>query len=114
VYRRQQTPAHWHYRDHPRIPPLIGVVDDGWQVIERSNLKTLLARAARSAGGQHGYDPRNRSMHAIFVAAGPAFKQGVTVRAFENVHIYNGLAHILGVPPAKNDGDLAVVRRLLR
>ena len=32
------------------------------------------------------------SMHGIFVAAGPAFRQGVTVPAFENVHIYNALA----------------------
>ena len=114
VYRREQTPAHWHYRDHPRIPPIVGVVDDGWQVIQRISLKDLIARAARTGGGQHGYDPRNRSMHALFVAAGPAFKQGAAVRAFENVHVYNALAEILGVPPAKNDGDPAVARRLLR
>ena len=114
VYRRQQTPAHWHYRDHPRIPPIVGVVDDGWQVIQRISLKDLIARAARGAGGQHGYDPRTPSMHALFVAAGPAFKQGVTVRAFENVHIYNALAEILGVPPVKNDGDAAIARRLLQ
>jgi predicted AlkP superfamily pyrophosphatase or phosphodiesterase len=114
VYRRQQTPAHWHYRDHPRIPPIVGVVDDGWQVIQRISLKELIARAARAAGGQHGYEPRNRSMHAIFVAAGPAFKKGVTVRAFENVHIYDVLAKILGVPPVQNDGDPAVALQLLR
>jgi predicted AlkP superfamily pyrophosphatase or phosphodiesterase len=114
VYRRQETPEHWHYRDHRRIPPIVGVADDGWQVIARINLKELIARAARGAGGQHGYDPRNRSMHAMFVAAGPAFKQGVTVRAFDNVHVYNALAGILGVPPVKNDGDPAVARGLLR
>ena len=114
VYRRQQTPAHWHYREHPRVPPIVGVVDDGWQVIQRISLKDVLARAARAAGGQHGYDPRNRSMHAIFVAAGPAFKQGATVRAFENVHIYGALAKILGVPPVKNEGDQAIAQRLLR
>jgi predicted AlkP superfamily pyrophosphatase or phosphodiesterase len=114
VYRRPQTPAHWHYRDHPRIPPIVGVVDDGWQVVPRISLAALIARAARAGGGQHGYDPRDQSMHALFVAAGPAFKQGVTVRAFENVHIYNALAKILGVQPVKNDGDPAVAERLLR
>jgi hypothetical protein len=114
VYRRQQTPEHWHYRDHPRIPPIVGVVDEGWQVVQRISLKELIARAARATGGQHGYDPRNRSMHALFVAAGPAFKQGVTVRPFENVHIYNALAEILGVPPVRNDGDPAIARRLMR
>jgi predicted AlkP superfamily pyrophosphatase or phosphodiesterase len=114
VYWRHETPAHWHYRDHPRIPPIVGVVDDGWQVMRRSSFEAIVQRTVRGEGGQHGYDPRSRSMHAIFVAAGPAFKQGVTVRAFENVHIYNALARILGVPPVPNDGDPAIARRLLR
>jgi predicted AlkP superfamily pyrophosphatase or phosphodiesterase len=114
VYRRQRTPAHWHYRDHPRIPPIVGVVDDGWQVMRRSSLRDILERHVRGSTGEHGYDPRNRSMHAMFVAAGPAFKQGVTVRSFENVHIYNALAKILGVTPVKNDGDPQVADRLLR
>ena len=114
MYRRHETPARWHYRDHPRIPPIVGVVDDGWQVMQRSSLKALIERTTRGEGGQHGYDPRSRSMHAIFVAAGPAFKQGVTVPAFESVHIYNALARILGVPRVQNDGDPAVAQRLLR
>ncbi len=114
VYRRRETPAHWHYREHPRIPPIVGVVDDGWQVMRRNSLKDIVERFARGSGGQHGYDPRNRSMHALFVAAGPAFKQGVTVRAFENVHIYHALARILGLTPVKNDADAAVAGRLFR
>jgi predicted AlkP superfamily pyrophosphatase or phosphodiesterase len=113
VYRRHQTPARWHYRDHPRIPPIVGVVDDGWQIIRRSSLRDIVERLARGSGGQHGYDPRNRSMHALFVAAGPAFREGADVRAFENVHIYHALAQILGVTPVKNDGDPAVAARLL-
>ncbi len=89
-------------------------MDDGWQVMRRSNLRDIFERLVRGAGGQHGYDPRNQSMHALFVAAGPAFRQGVTVPAFENVHIYNALAGILGLTPVKNDGDPAVARQLLR
>ena len=114
VYRRAQTPARWHYRDSARIPPIVGVVDDGWQVMQRSSLKDLLARVVNPTGGNHGYDPKYASMRGIFVAAGPAFKQGVTVRAFENVHVYNAIARVLGVTPAPNDGDPAVARRLLR
>jgi predicted AlkP superfamily pyrophosphatase or phosphodiesterase len=114
VYRREETPAHWHYRDHPRIPPIVGVVDEGWQIMRRSSFESIMARTVRPAGGQHGYDPRVRSMRGLFVAAGPAFKQGITVPAFENVHIYNALARILGVVPAKNDGNPEVARRLLR
>jgi len=54
------------------------------------------------------------SMRAVFMAAGPAFKKGVTTPAFENVSIYDVLAKILGVTPAPNDGDPSVVRRVLR
>lgn len=46
-------------------------------------------------------------------SAGPAFRRGVVVRPFENVHIYNALCNILGVTPASNDGDPAVARQLL-
>jgi len=53
-------------------------------------------------------------MQGIFVAAGPAFKVKATVPAFENVHVYDALAAVLGLTPAPNDGDPAVGRSLLR
>ena len=114
VYRRSTTPERWHYRDHPRIPPIVGVADEGWQVLRRSTMADILAGRIRPAGGQHGYDPALMSMRGVFVAAGPAFKPGVTVPAFENVHIYNALAQILRITPAANDGNPAVARTLLR
>jgi predicted AlkP superfamily pyrophosphatase or phosphodiesterase len=114
VYRRETTPEQWHYRDHPRIPSIVGVADEGWQVLRRRTLTDILARRIRGEGGQHGYDPAIMSMRGIFVAAGPAFKRGVTVPAFENVHIYNALAQILRIAPAQNDGKAEVARSLLR
>lgn len=113
VYRRAETPAHWHYRDHPRIPPIMGVVDEGWQILRRSAAQR--SRSTRGPVGVHGYDPRDAmTMRGIVVGAGPAFKSGVTLAAFENVHIYNALSAALGVTPAANDGDEAVARSLLR
>lgn len=114
VYRRAQTPERWHYRDHPRIPPIVGVADEGWQVLRRNTRAAILARRVSGDGGQHGYDPTLMSMRGIFVAAGPAFKRRVTVPALENVHIYNALTQLLRLTPAKNDGDPAVARSLLR
>ena len=114
VYRRDATPEEWHYRDHPRVPPIVAVADEGWQVLRRSTVDQLRSGRVRGAGGQHGYDPALMSMRALFVAAGPAFRQGVTVPPFENVHIYNALAQVLRVTPAKNDGGTEVARRLLR
>lgn len=114
VYRRETTPEAWHYRDHPRITPIVGVADEGWQVLRRSTLAGLRARLSGAAAGQHGYDPQLMSMRGLFVAAGPAFKRGVTVPAFENVHIYNALAQALKLTPAANDGNPKVAQTLLR
>ena len=115
VFRKAETPAHWHYRDHPRIPPIVGVVDEGWQILRRSTFNNLIAKGEHGPIGVHGYDAMEAmSMRGIFVAAGPAFKVGATVPPFENVHIYDMLAKILGVTPAKNDGDPQITQSLLR
>ena len=53
-------------------------------------------------------------MGAIFIAAGPAFREGVTVPAFQNIHVYPLLAEILGIRPARVDGSIDSVRALLR
>jgi predicted AlkP superfamily pyrophosphatase or phosphodiesterase len=115
IYRKAETPEHWHYRDHPRIPPIVGVVEEGWQVLPRATLAQRISRGQTGPRGEHGYDPRDAiSMRGIFVASGPSFKSGVVLPAFENIHIYDALAAVLGVTPAHNDGDPAVARSMLR
>jgi predicted AlkP superfamily pyrophosphatase or phosphodiesterase len=115
VYRRAETPEHWHYRDHPRIPPIVGVVDEGWQIMVRTTLNQRRALGMTGPRGEHGYDPIiTRSMHGIFVAAGPAFKSGVTIPPFENINIYDTLAQVLRVTPAANDGDMSFAKSVLR
>jgi alkaline phosphatase D len=53
-------------------------------------------------------------MHGIFYASGPSFKEGFVQPSFENVNIYELLAHLLKIRPAKTDGDLANVKGMLR
>ena len=64
--------------------------------------------------GAHGYDNRYESMRATFIAHGPAFKKSYVAEPFENIEVYNLMCKILGLKPAKNDGDLDRVRGLLR
>jgi predicted AlkP superfamily pyrophosphatase or phosphodiesterase len=112
VYKRGEIPAHLHYRRNNRIPPIVGLADDGWTITTRT--RHLVASAAGlSDDGAHGYDPSHRSMHGLFVAAGPRVREGMLVPAFENVHIYNFLCELLGLNPAKNDGDPEVTRKFL-
>src|SRR4029453_13736521 len=114
VFKREETPARWHYRDHPRVPPILGVADEGWQVLRRGTVNSIAPRTIPGQRGTPGYDPQLMSMRAIFIAAGPAFRRGATVAPFENVSIYNVLPNILHIPPAPTAGDLSVVRALLR
>jgi hypothetical protein len=53
-------------------------------------------------------------MHGLFIAAGPAFREGVKAPRFENVHVYELMCRVLGITPVVNDGDPAVTAAFLR
>jgi predicted AlkP superfamily pyrophosphatase or phosphodiesterase len=114
VYRRGETPLHWHYRDHERVPPIVGVADEGWSLMRRASVTDAFKSSLRRIGGNHGYDPHVRSMRGLFVAAGPAFRSNAVVPAFENVNVYNVICQVLGITPVRNDGDPAFPATVLR
>ncbi len=108
-FRRHETPERWRYRDNRRIASVVGVADDGWTFTTRRSLPRIAA-----SGGGHGYDPASPEMGGLFVAAGPAFRQGVRAPAFGAVHVYEILCAALGLSPAPNDGSRDSVRAVLR
>jgi predicted AlkP superfamily pyrophosphatase or phosphodiesterase len=112
VYRREEIPAYLHYAGSPRIQPIIALAADGWTITTHVRFEQMKGHPSQT-GGEHGYDGRYRSMHGLFVAAGPQFRRGVVVPAFENVHLYELMCRILGLKPAKNDGDPEVTREFL-
>jgi len=111
VYRREDLPSYLHFSGNPRIQPIIALASDGWAITTRERFDRD-TKEQRFSKGDHGYDGRYRSMHGLFVAAGPALRRGVVVPAFENVHVYELMCRILGLTPAKNDGDPSVTREL--
>ena len=113
VYRRDApaaaggVPERLHFRDHPRIAPLVLVADEGWTLTTRAE-----ARVPR--GGTHGYDNAVASMAGILIARGPAFRSGgAVVPTFNTVDVYEALCAALGLTPAPNDGDVAAARSVL-
>jgi alkaline phosphatase D len=65
--------------------------------------------------GAHGYDPDTiPSMKAIFYAAGPEIRSGLTVAPFENIHLYPLIAKILGLQIGPVDGQLRVLQGVLK
>jgi predicted AlkP superfamily pyrophosphatase or phosphodiesterase len=110
IYTRENLPGRLHYRDNPRIPPIVGLPEVGWTVTSRARLRAREEDNLPPRRGGHGYDPRVRDMHAMFVAAGPRLRSGYVAAPFENIHLYEFLCAALKLSPAKNDGDPTVTR----
>lgn len=111
VYTLNETPSYWHFKKsddlYNRLGDLI-VVPHLPKVFNFSTRKTTL--------GKHGYDNHHPDMRASFMAWGPAFKKGLIIDDFENVHVYPIVAKILGLDyNEKNiDGRLNVLNTILR
>jgi predicted AlkP superfamily pyrophosphatase or phosphodiesterase len=102
---KARIPEHLHYGTHPRVPPVVCLPDAGWLLLSR---ETLARRPVR-AGGAHGYDPAAPEMATLFLAAGPSFRQGVVLPAFDNVDLYPLLARLIGIKPLPSDGKAEVL-----
>jgi predicted AlkP superfamily pyrophosphatase or phosphodiesterase len=110
VYLRSNLPEVYGLRNHPRMPEIIGIADDGWHPTTREQMKG----GEEFRYGNHGYDPVHRSMHGLFIATGPKFKTSVKVPAFSNLHVYALICNLLGIEPAANAGDARVTEPFLR
>ncbi len=106
TYRRAELPERYHLATSPRVPPLVAIADEGWEIRWRTGSGVV-------GGGDHGYDDSLSSMRATFLAHGPGFRRGVIVPPFRNIHLYALMAELLGVSPAPTDGSLDSVRTLL-
>ena len=111
VYKKDDIPERLHFSNHRRIPPIICIADEGWSITTHSYFNE---HPNAYTGGGHGYDPINRSMHGSFIASGPAFKDGLSVNSFLNIHTYNLIAHILALNPTENDGHFDSVSVMLK
>jgi predicted AlkP superfamily pyrophosphatase or phosphodiesterase len=112
VWRRHEIPERFHYRGNRRIPPVLAAARVGWSVALRR--RDLESHRDYFRGGTHGYDDTLPQMRALFLAEGPAFRAGVEGPAFRNIHVYDLIAGILGLTPAKNDGSADSTAFMLR
>jgi predicted AlkP superfamily pyrophosphatase or phosphodiesterase len=110
VYLKDEIPARYHLKNHPRIPELTIVADLGYTI---NTQEVFEARPGYPSGGAHGFDNMEKEMHALFVASGPDFKSGYKMKAFENIHIYEMITHLLNIEPVKTDGSVDSVSVML-
>ena len=96
---RDDAPAEWRIDDSPRFPEIFVVPDVGYGVVsEREDVQ-------RMTKGDHGWDPSNKAMHGIFLAAGPGLPEGVAIGEVSVVEIYPLLLELLRIEaPRPADG----------
>lgn len=99
-WRKGEIPARFHYGQNARVPQFICSADVGWLIVPGGETD-------RFPRGTHGYDNFAPEMQAVFIAAGPAFKQGVVLPAFDNINVYSLLMKLIDVPALSSDGTLA-------
>lgn len=108
---KADLPPRWHYGSHPRVAPISCQLEPGWYAVTRERLADQDGHVSL---GKHGYDPELPSMHAIFIANGPAIAVGERLPVFDNVDVYSLLATLLGIEPVDNDGDPKALQAALR
>ncbi|WP_460813298.1 alkaline phosphatase family protein [Luteimonas pelagia] len=108
-WEKSALPDRWQYGAHPRVPPVVCQMDEGWDALTRER---LARRGDAGMRGSHGFDPALPSMQAVFFARGPAFRRGAVLPTFDNVDVYPLLMHLIGLPPAPNDGDTDALQAL--
>ena len=106
-WKRGHFPHRFHYGKNPRVADIFCLPQTGWTIDSKT-------KKAWTEKGTHGFDPYSPEMAAVFVANGPAFRSGVSLKTFDNVDVYPLLAKLVGVKPQRNDGRLGPIRPALK
>jgi predicted AlkP superfamily pyrophosphatase or phosphodiesterase len=116
VYRRASVPAYLHFDSNPREGDPVVVPNGPYFITAGEDL----GFGEHPPVGAHGYDvTRMPEMKALFVAAGPDVRHGITLQSFENVNVYPLIAKILGLDITRLktgtiDGKLSVLEGVLQ
>jgi predicted AlkP superfamily pyrophosphatase or phosphodiesterase len=110
-WRKADFPPRLHYGTNPRVPALLCLAEPGWAIWTHAFIAGLKGGFVY---GMHGYDPADPLMGALFVAEGPAFKQGAVHASFDNVDVYSLLTHLLAMSAEPNDGKFSDIADMLK
>ncbi len=108
-WRKDALPARFHYGRNPRVPQFICLAETGWLIRPAD----VPGRPMKSAGG-HGFDNDAPEMQALFLANGPAFREGLVLPTLDAVDVYPLLMKLLALPALPSDGTLGATAPALR
>jgi predicted AlkP superfamily pyrophosphatase or phosphodiesterase len=105
TYLKDEIPEHLHIRKSLFIGQLLVMAKPGY----------YFKSPWPESKGSHGFDPKIKNVHGVFVAHGPALKKAFATETIQNIDVYPLLCSVLGIQPGKNiDGSLNRVKALLK
>jgi predicted AlkP superfamily pyrophosphatase or phosphodiesterase len=114
VYKTANTPG-FEYTPQNKDWGAIQVIPDYQYYFLSARRLSKIKKSGKTVLGEHGFDPINKDMHAIFYANGPAFKTDFEVPSVKNIHIYPLMCKILGIAIPNNiDGKLSQLETVLK
>uniref|UniRef100_A0A4W3IV02 glycerophosphocholine cholinephosphodiesterase n=1 Tax=Callorhinchus milii TaxID=7868 RepID=A0A4W3IV02_CALMI len=117
VYKKDEIPERFHYKNGKFVSPLILLADQGWFIIEnRSKLPYWdNGTGTKDAwqNGWHGFDNEFRDMRGFFIAYGPDFRRNYRAAPIRAVDLYNVMCHVAGIDPLPNNGSWSRVECML-
>jgi len=105
LYKKDNLPERFHFYNEDKTGDLLIMTDPPYFITSSGRI---------SFKGGHGYDPALEDMGGIFYTIGPAFKDGKKIKPFENIHIYPMITHILGLETPEIDGNIKVLKSILK
>lgn len=103
VYKDEELPERWHFRNKIRVGPITAVADLGYGFQDMFSSAEWYKKAYNITPsptqkyGVHGYDNIFESMHPIFFAYGHRIKTKHVVDAFDTVDLFYLFCDILGL-----------------
>lgn len=95
VYLRNEIPEEFHLTNSDRVGDILAISEVGHYMTDRTFNPD---KPYRVGGGSHGWPASNKSMHALFIAAGSHIvKRRSTIPEFSNIDIYPFIMELLGV-----------------
>ncbi|XP_028600463.2 glycerophosphocholine cholinephosphodiesterase ENPP6 [Podarcis muralis] len=118
VYRKEDIPARFYYKEGKFVSPLTLVAEEGWFIVESKEKLPFWENGTgkRDAwqNGWHGYDNELMDMKGFFLAYGPDFKSNFRAAPIRSVDIYNVMCKVAGIQPLPNNGSWSRVQCMLK
>ncbi|TXC68839.1 alkaline phosphatase family protein [Sphingorhabdus soli] len=95
---RDAVPTRYRYGRNPRVAAIICLASHGGEVMP----------GRPTNKGDHGFDPDDPDMAALFIAAGPGIAKAKLAKRYDIVEVYPLVARLVGVAPLASDATGAL------